>query len=61
MNTKILEYEYEVPDNNGYLIITQMTNQTLREVFELNDSDKVIVQIRKKDEPRIYTKTTTMP
>ena len=50
MITKILEYEYEVPDNNGYLIITQMTNQTLREVFELNDSDKVIVQIRKKDE-----------
>ena len=46
--TKILEYEYEVPDDKGFLIFPSITNQTMREVFELNDGDKVIVQIRKK-------------
>ena len=47
---KVLEYPFDVPDNDGFLVFTPMDNQTVRKVFHLKDGERVIISIRKEDE-----------
>lgn len=50
MKKKILEYPFDVPDNDGYLVFTPMDNQTIRKEFHLKKGERVIISIRKEDE-----------
>lgn len=47
---KVLEYPFDVPDNDGYLVFTPMDNQTIRKEFHLKKGERVIISIRKEDE-----------
>lgn len=50
MRKKVLEYPFDVPDNDGFLVFTPMTNERIRKEFHLKKGERVIISIRKEDE-----------
>ena len=45
---KVLEYPFDVPDNDGYIVFTPMSNETIRKEFNLKKDERVIISIRKE-------------
>ena len=45
---KVFEYPFEVPDNDGFIVYTPMTNETIRKEFNLKKGERVIISIRKE-------------
>ena len=45
---KILEYPFDIPDNDGYIVFTPMSNETIRKEFNLKKVERVIISIRKE-------------
>ena len=50
MRKKVFEYPFDVPDNDGFLVFTPMTNERIRKEFHLKKGERVIISIRKEDE-----------
>lgn len=46
--TKVLEYPFDVPDNDGHIVFTPMSNETIRKEFDLKKGERVIISIRKE-------------
>ena len=42
------EYPFDVPDNDGFLVFTPMTNETIRKELKLKKGERVIISIRKE-------------
>ena len=44
------EFSFDVPDNDGFIVFTQMDNQTIRRKLKLKKGERVIVSIKKEHE-----------
>ena len=47
-SVKVLEFPFDVPDNDGYIVFTPMNNETIRKEFKLKKGESVIISIRKE-------------
>ena len=48
LRNKVISFPFDVPDNDGFLVFTPMTNERIRKEFKLKKGERVLITIQKE-------------